>query len=1383
MTRNADAGQDQPLLDHHRRLLEEGSGIAPAIIAERGYWSATTTDELAALGFVPVQRRVPALVVPRYTTAGVSGPAQIRPDTPRVQKRDGKERRLKYESPITSRNAIDVHPRTVAILGEPSVPLLIGEGIRKGDSAVSHGFHSLNLPGVYGWRGTNAQGGSRTLPDFDDIAINDRRLCIVYDSDGATNPQVQQGATRLRDALLRRHAKAFVLFLPPGLNGEKVGEDDFLVAGGDLAALIAEAEATPSGVFAAALRRYHLTDYGNAERFVAQHRDAVRYCWSAHAWHVWTGTHWDDEARAVIRQKAKATVRRIYREVDLAASDDEAKAIVKHASQSEAAPRLQALLELAQSEPGIPIAPTDFDRDPWLLNAQNGTIDLRSGELRPHRRTDLLSKIIPLDYDPDARCPRWEQFIDEITAGRPALGAFLQDAVGYSLSGDTRERAFFVGFGGGRNGKTKLYEAIEALLGPYAEHTPVQTLLAKRDPDRPANELAALRGVRFVSASEPAEGARFDVALVKALTGQDPITARFLFKEFFTYIPEFKIWLMTNHKPGIRETQDAIWDRVKLIPFEVRFYHPDEAAPAGAPRQDLFLDQKLRDELPGILRWAIEGCLLWQRDGLGVPEEVLAATNAYRAEMDILGAFLADICVVHERASVPSATLYTAYSTWCERSGEDKKSKIEVGKALAERGFSAKRVGKSNIDTWFGVGLRAENDGNDGPEPSQDDPGPPKHAAHSAKKDLPEPQSEGMAGDPSDLGRGQVPESISRAAHVRNPSRKVGSPKVARVAGHGDAVYLTANTELAAILPDLLAADALGLDVETTGLNPRRDRLRLVQLATRERVYLIDAAAVDLTPLAALLSHEAGPTLIGHNLSFDVSFLRAAGLPIPDGERLFDTMLASQVLDGGAQKTGAKVDDPGGGITRGQPATIGYHTLAAVAHRWLGQVLDKSFQMSDWSGPLTDEQLAYAARDCTVLLPLRDALNAALAETNLTKVAALEFAALPAVVCLEATGAPLDVAAWTAVRDEAAAELTTIDADLSRLLPGVNANAPAQVVRALAARGIMMDNAQEQTLRALTIGDDVPDPVVALLLRRKERAKRGSTYGDSYLHHVDPRTGRIHASYRQIGAASGRMACSQPNLQNIPREAAYRRCIRPGPGRVLVKADYAQIELRIAAQLTGDRALLAAFRAGEDLHFATAGAVLGRTPTTSDRQLAKALNFGLLYGMGAPRLRDYAASDYGVHLTEAEAERFRERFFQAYPGLRAWHRHQPDGVVSTRTLGDRVRRGVSRFTEKLNSPVQGTGVDILKDALARLWADRASVPSSAPVLVVHDEIVCEVDGDEAHACAAWLSAHMTAAGAALLTEVPVVVETHIVADWSGTPWQLAQDDAGMDVDR
>jgi DNA polymerase-1 len=249
------------------------------------------------------------------------------------------------------------------------------------------------------------------------------------------------------------------------------------------------------------------------------------------------------------------------------------------------------------------------------------------------------------------------------------------------------------------------------------------------------------------------------------------------------------------------------------------------------------------------------------------------------------------------------------------------------------------------------------------------------------------------------------------------------------------------------------------------------------------------------------------------------------------------------------------------------------------------------------------------------------------------------------------------------------------------------------------------------------------------------------------------------------------MSCQGAPLQTIPRDPRYRACFRPDEGRVLVKADYSQIELRIAAEIADDKRMLEAYAAGEDVHTITAAAVLGRANgqvMPEDRQAAKALNFGLLYGMGAERLREHARDNYGVNLTDDEAYRFRERFFSTYPGLRRWHqRHQSDGLLDTRTLAGRRRLKVSRFPEQLNSPVQGTGADGLKAALALLWETRDRCPDAAPVLVVHDEIVVECDAGRAEQARDWLKDCMTRGMGEFLTKVPVVVEAKVCRDWSG----------------
>jgi DNA polymerase-1 len=317
-------------------------------------------------------------------------------------------------------------------------------------------------------------------------------------------------------------------------------------------------------------------------------------------------------------------------------------------------------------------------------------------------------------------------------------------------------------------------------------------------------------------------------------------------------------------------------------------------------------------------------------------------------------------------------------------------------------------------------------------------------------------------------------------------------------------------------------------------------------------------------------------------------------------------------------------------------------------------------------------------------------------------------------------------------------------------------------------RGHPVTNTASETLMSLA----EQDPFVRLLLDYRDATKRGDTYGIEFATRHVGADGRIHASFHQIGAETGRMACSDPNLQNIPKLPAYRACFRPSPGRVLVKADYSQIEMRIAAQITQDPVMIAAYQAGEDLHTKTAAAVRGvdlAAVTPADRRHAKAVNFGMLFGMGAGGLVQYAKNTYDVTLTEAEAAVFINRFFATYPTVRAWQRRQGEGTDDPRTLGGRRRIGVTRYTERVNTPVQGTAADIVKLALARLWADRAHVPGAAVVLVVHDEILIECDTGEAAAVATWLTGHMEAAGAALLPDVPVVAEAQIMRDWSGAP--------------
>lgn len=597
----------------------------------------------------------------------------------------------------------------------------------------------------------------------------------------------------------------------------------------------------------------------------------------------------------------------------------------------------------------------------------------------------------------------------------------------------------------------------------------------------------------------------------------------------------------------------------------------------------------------------------------------------------------------------------------------------------------------------------------------------------------------------------------------------------------GGYTLITNQAELAEALPVLLAATAVGLDTETavaagtdpadrknkTALDPRQGRVRLVQLATADQTFVIDHFLVsDLSPLAPLFT-KGGPVLVGHNIKFDLEFLAATGLPIPS-TLVFDTMLAAHLLEDAAT-THPK----------------GHFGLGQVVARYLGTPIDKAEQTSDWSGPLSQEQLEYAARDATVLLPLKRKLGGLLREAELERAALIESRAIPAFVWMGVAGAPFDLGAWEGLGNQAAQQRDAIEAELYELAghpvnpfakgkkigEPLNWGSSKQVKEFFVQRGHQIDSTSADNLK--TLADQ--DPAAKLLLDLREAGKRATTYGESFSKYVQRIDGRIHPNWTQIGSRAGRTSCSHPNLQNVPKSRDYRACFRPRDGRVLVKADYSQIELRIAAHISRDRRMLQAYQQAEDLHSVTAAAVLGRSNgsvTPEARQAAKALNFGLLYGMGWGTFKEHARTHYGVELTDDEAMSHRNAFRRTYSGLTAWQRRQGgdfgSGPIDTRTLAGRRRLAVENYTEKLNSPVQGTGADGLKLAMALLWETRDRVPSAELVLEVHDEIVLEVDEHDADQAREWLTECMVQGMAELVKDVPIVVEPQIMRDWSGS---------------
>ena len=441
------------------------------------------------------------------------------------------------------------------------------------------------------------------------------------------------------------------------------------------------------------------TDLGNAERLVNRYGKDIRYCPSRRRWLIWNGTHWQWDDRNEIEQLAKLTVRGIFQEA-VRAPDDKVSNIGKHAVRSESAARIRAMIDLAQSETGVPILPKELDCDPWLLNVANGTLDLRTGFLKPPTRGDMITRKIDVPYYSGAECPLWLRFLNTSMNGNADLVQFLQRAGGYSLTGDTREQVLFFSYGRGSNGKSTFTEAMTGLLGEYSKHTRAETFMLKKADASANNDLADLEGVRMVAAVEFEEGRRLAEVLTKQATGCDTMKARYLFQEYFEFKPQFKLWLCGNHKPRIQGTDHAIWRRIRLIPWNITI--PES-------QQDKELPDKLKTERPGILTWIVKGCLDWKAHGLSTPLEVMAATADYRREMDVLGDFFETCVTAESTGTVTIKDLFNAYVSHYEADGEpgrERLGKKKFNARVMERGFD-QFSGTGNVTTWIGLKLNS----------------------------------------------------------------------------------------------------------------------------------------------------------------------------------------------------------------------------------------------------------------------------------------------------------------------------------------------------------------------------------------------------------------------------------------------------------------------------------------------------------------------------------------------------------------------------------------------------------------------------------------------------------------------------------------------------
>jgi len=436
-----------------------------------------------------------------------------------------------------------------------------------------------------------------------------------------------------------------------------------------------------------------LSDIDMAKHFVNDHSYELIYCEEKDCWYHWKGNRWAEDKALAIDGLAEQTVRNVVGSLAVKKRNEVGAIGNKQ--------RMRGMVDQARHQ--LAKSLDAFDTSPMLLNCENGTVDLRTGVLQDHSPDDLLTQVANVSFDPEAKCPKFLEFIDQIMGGDEELKKYLQMAIGYALTGDNSEQAFFIAYGDGQNGKSTLLNTIMELLGDYAIQGTTQTFLANvKRSSGPNPDIARLKGARLVLASEPDDGEKLSEGLVKQISGGERIAARHLHKDMIEFKPVCKFWLQTNHLPKISGSDEGIWRRVHVIPFSISIPEPE---------RDMQMSQKLALELPGILNWAIEGCLAWQKEGkLTKPQAVIAAIANYREDSDGVGKFVEDCLVKEERSDVPKGEVLGDYNLWASNEGYPELTHSEFSPRLKKLGLQEGRTNAKGR-VWKGVRRKNEMEG------------------------------------------------------------------------------------------------------------------------------------------------------------------------------------------------------------------------------------------------------------------------------------------------------------------------------------------------------------------------------------------------------------------------------------------------------------------------------------------------------------------------------------------------------------------------------------------------------------------------------------------------------------------------------------------------
>ena len=441
--------------------------------------------------------------------------------------------------------------------------------------------------------------------------------------------------------------------------------------------------------------RAHLTDKGNAEKMATLYRGKIRYVVEKKQWLEWNGNLWNavDETRIYARAKTVSSAWHV--EADNELNNNVQAALRAHAYKLEGVMKMEYMVRLLKSEDGIVTSASDLDKQAMYLPVKNGLVNLQNGQMEPANPALLITHCANVVFDPEAKCPLWRKSLRDMMAGNDDLISFLQRALGYTATTSVAEGVIIFLYGYGANGKSTFLNIVRSLMGDLGTQATGETLLeGTRSSSGPSSDIARLHGKRFVAISEIDDGKHLAEARVKSLTGGDAVTARFLHQNDFTFVPQIKIWVATNHKPVVKGNDHAIWRRIVLIPFEVKF---------AKHQQDRKLEAKLMDELPGILNWVIEGCMEWNRIGLAAPDSIERATGHYRSQMDMIGLWEAEKCIVSSKVEVLCSEAHASFSAWAQDNYNVSYTKNRFGRMMTERGYERK---KRPDMTYMGIGLR-----------------------------------------------------------------------------------------------------------------------------------------------------------------------------------------------------------------------------------------------------------------------------------------------------------------------------------------------------------------------------------------------------------------------------------------------------------------------------------------------------------------------------------------------------------------------------------------------------------------------------------------------------------------------------------------------------